>query len=71
MPRWNMANYKMGLLMRKWILIAEKVDICPALVLVKANHKNQSCVSFVWELNGHRQGRNPDLRLNNINNTES
>ena len=47
-----MGNYKMGLLVGKWILKAQRVDICPALVLIKAYYKYDGCMSFIWELNG-------------------
>jgi len=39
--------------------IAQRVDICPALVLTKAYYKG--FVSFIWELNDLRWGRNPRL----------
>lgn len=44
------------------------IDIYPALVLIKAYYKYKVCVSFIWELNGQRQGRNPGLRLDIFNN---
>ena len=41
-------------------IIAERVDICPALVLVKAYHKYRSSVSLIWELDDQRQVETPD-----------
>jgi hypothetical protein len=47
-------------------IIAKKIETCQALVLIKACYKYESCVkkerlciSFIWELNGQRWGRNP------------
>lgn len=41
-------------------IIAERVDICSALVLVKAYHKYRTFLSFIWELDDQRQVETPD-----------
>ena len=41
-------------------ITAERVDICPVLVLAKTYYKYKSFVSFIWELNDQRWSRTPD-----------
>jgi hypothetical protein len=46
-------------------IIADGVDICPALVLIKGYYEYEWCVFFFnWKLNYQRQSRYPSLRLN-------
>jgi hypothetical protein len=42
---YNWIDWKIG-------IKAKRIDICPALVLIKAYCKYKVCVSFIQELNG-------------------
>lgn len=49
-------------------IITQRIDSCLALVLTKAYCNNTSCVSFIRDLHGQRQGRKSGLGLNVSNN---
>jgi hypothetical protein len=48
-----------GVIGREIDIIAERVDMCPALLLTKVYYKFKGCVSFMLKLNNQRQGRSP------------
>jgi len=49
----------LGVIGRKVDIIAQRVDICPAVVFQRLIINKKRSVSFIWELNDQRQGRNP------------
>ena len=53
-----------GVSVREVDIIAERVDICPAVVLTKGYYEYEACLFFNWELNDQRQSKNTSLRLN-------
>lgn len=40
-----------GVIGREVDIIAYRIDVCPALVLIKACYKYKGCVSFIWVWN--------------------
>ena len=51
------GKLKSEVIVREIDIIAQKVDIHLALVLIKAYYKYKGWVSFIQELNGQRLGR--------------
>lgn len=43
----------------KQILIAQREDLCPAVVLIQAYYEYKGRVSLIWELSDKRWGRTP------------